>query len=171
MIHIYCGDGKGKTTAAIGLAVRAAGTGMKVLFGRFLKNEESGELSVLDGISNIEVLHLQKSFGFYKTLSRTEQLEMKHTYEALWQTIQEKIATGDYDMLVMDEIMATLGYHMIEEGDILDFLSQKPEKLEVVMTGRNPSEAMIEMADYVSEIRKIKHPFDQKVGARKGIEY
>lgn len=171
LIHIYCGDGKGKTTAATGLAVRAAGTDMKVLFARFLKNEESGELKILDGISNIEVLHLEKSYGFYSSLSDTEQLEMCKMYEELWRTIQKKVTTGDYDMLVMDEIMAAMGYDIIEEKEVLEFLEHKPEKLEVVMTGRNPSVTMIEKADYVSEVGKIKHPFDKKTGARKGIEY
>ena len=76
LIHIYCGDGKGKTSAAIGLAVRAAGNGMKVLFTRFLKTEDSGELKILDQISRIEVIHLKKSFGFYKTLSEQGKKEM-----------------------------------------------------------------------------------------------
>lgn len=171
LIHIYCGDGKGKTTAATGLAVRAAGTGMKVLFARFLKNEESGELAILDDISNIEVLHLEKSYGFYQSLSAEEQLEMRKTYNNLWQIIQKKVVTNDYDMLVMDELMATLGYNIIEEKQVLEFLKEKPEKLEVVMTGRNPSKELAEIADYVSEVQKIKHPYDQNVGARKGIEY
>ena len=76
LIHIYCGDGKGKTSAAIGLAVRAAGNGMKVLFTRFLKTEDSGELKILDQISRIEVIHLKKSFGFYKTLSEQVKKEL-----------------------------------------------------------------------------------------------
>ena len=84
MIHIYCGDGKGKTTAATGLAVRAAGSGMKVLFARFLKNENSAELCVLDQIPGIEVIHLPKSYGFYNTQSEEEKAETKQMYEELW---------------------------------------------------------------------------------------
>ena len=84
MIHIYCGDGKGKTSAAIGLAVRAAGTGMKVLFARFLKNEYSGELKVLDAVPQIEVIHLERSYGFFSTLSEKEKAEVKEMYLGLW---------------------------------------------------------------------------------------
>lgn len=84
MIQIYCGDGKGKTTAATGLAVRAAGSGMKVLFARFLKNENSAELCVLDQIPGIEVIHLPKSYGFYNTQSEEEKAETKQMYGELW---------------------------------------------------------------------------------------
>ena len=90
LIHIYCGDGKGKTSAAIGLAVRAAGNGMKVLFTRFLKTEDSGELKILDQISGIEVIHLKKSFGFYKTLSEQGKKEMSEMYFRLWKEILVK---------------------------------------------------------------------------------
>ena len=131
LIHIYCGDGKGKTSAAIGLAVRAAGSGLKVLFTRFLKNESSGELAILDDISQIKVLHLEKSYGFFKNLSEEKKQEVRETYLQLWRAIE----------------------------------------LEIVLTGRNPDEKLIELADYVSEIKKVKHPFDQGIYARKGIEY
>ena len=131
LIHIYCGDGKGKTSAAIGLAVRAAGSGLKVLFTRFLKNESSGELAILDDISQIKVLHLEKSYGFFKNLSEDKKQEVRETYLQLWRAIE----------------------------------------LEIVLTGRNPDEKLIELADYVSEIKKVKHPFDQGIYARKGIEY
>ena len=154
MIHIYCGDGKGKTTAATGLAVRAAGSGMKVLFARFLKNENSAELCVLDQIPGIEVIHLPKSYGFYNTQSEEEKAETKQC-----------------DMLVMDEFMAADRYGLIPHEEAIQFLKEKPEGLEVVLTGRDPSEDLIRTADYVSEIRKVKHPFDCGVYARRGIEY
>lgn len=170
-IHIYCGDGKGKTTASIGLAVRMAGYGRKSLFTRFLKNESSGELKILDQIKEIEVLHLEKSFGFYNTLNDDEKKELKEMYTRLWDEIRQKIKTGEYDLLVMDEMLHAIRYGLVKEQEVLEFLEQKPENLEVVITGRDPSEAMILKADYVSEIKKIKHPFDQGIMARKGIEY
>ena len=83
LIHIYCGDGKGKTSAAIGLAVRAAGCGKKVLFARFLKNEESGELKILDAVPEITVIHLERSYGFFNTLSDVEKQEKRQLYEKL----------------------------------------------------------------------------------------
>ena len=171
LIHIYCGDGKGKTSAATGLAVRAAGCGKQVLFARFLKNEESGELEILDRIPEIHVIHLERSFGFYRTLTEAEQAEVRQMYEALWQDIVRRAETDVYDVLVMDEFMAAYNYGLIGHDAAFAFLREKPERLEVVLTGRDPDEALVELADYVSEIRKVKHPFDRGIRARRGIEY
>ena len=171
MVHVYCGDGKGKTTAATGLAVRAAGYGMKILFVRFLKNENSGELKILDAIPEIEVMHMTKSFGFYKTLGAKEKEEAIKTYKDLWEMAIKKVEDGSYDMLVMDEFMAAYQYEMIEHESALHFLKNRPEGLEVVLTGRNPESEILEISDYVSEIVKKKHPFDQGIYARRGIEY
>ena len=171
MIQIYCGDGKGKTTAATGLAVRAAGSGMKVLFARFLKNENSAELCVLDQIPGIEVIHLPKSYGFYNTQSEEEKAETKQMYGELWRYALDRAKNGACDMLVMDEFMAADHYGLVPHEEAIQFLKEKPEGLEVVLTGRDPSEDLIRTADYVSEIRKVKHPFDCGVYARRGIEY
>ena len=156
LIHIYCGDGKGKTSAAIGLAVRAAGSGLKVLFTRFLKNESSGELAILDDISQIKVLHLE------------EKQEVRETYLQLWRAIELEILTGRYDVLVIDEFMAAYKYDLIPKEEAIELLEKKPKELEIVLTGRNPDEKLVELADYVSEIKKVKHPFDQGIYARKG---
>ncbi len=171
LIHIYCGDGKGKTSAAIGLAVRAAGCGLKILFARFLKNEDSGELKILDEIPGIEVLHLERSYGFFWTLSEREKEEVRNTYGALWEKILEMISSGSYDVLVMDEFMAAYHYGLIRREEAHRFLREKPGNLEIVLTGRDPDESLVELADYVSEIHKVKHPFDRGVLARRGIEY
>ena len=170
LLHIYCGDGKGKTTAATGLAIRMAGYGKKVLFARFLKNENSGELKILDQIKEIEVLHLSRSFGFYNRLSEKEKEEWEKTYKELWQKIRQKVQEEDYDLLVMDEFLHAMRYNLVTEEDILTFLKERPQKLEVVITGRDPSENMIKAADYVSEVKKVKHPYDAGIMARKGIE-
>ena len=171
LIHIYCGDGKGKTSAATGLAVRAAGCGKQVLFARFLKNEESGELEILDRIPEIHVIHLERSYGFYRTLTEEERAEVRQMYEALWQDIVQKAETDVYDVLVMDEFMAAYNYGLIGHDAAFAFLREKPVRLEVVLTGRDPDEDLVELADYVSEIRKVKHPFDRGIRARRGIEY
>lgn len=171
LLHIYCGDGKGKTTAATGLAIRAAGSGKKVLFARFLKDENSGELKILRQISEIEVLPVEKSFGFFWTLSETEKAEAKDMYFRLWRILKEKAESGAYDMLVMDECMAALRYRLLPPEEVVTFLKERPEELEVVLTGRDPDEELLALADYVSEIRKVKHPFDRGIHARKGIEY
>ena len=171
LLEIYCGDGKGKTTAATGLAVRAAGSGMRVLFDRFLKNEFSGELKILDRIPEIEVLHLEKSYGFFKTLSEKEQEEVREMYGRLWNTIRGKISTGDYDMLVIDEFMAAYRYGLIPNKEAVQFLKDRPDNLEVVLTGRDPSDELLELADYISEVKMVRHPFEKGIRARKGIEY
>lgn len=171
MIHIYCGDGKGKTTAATGLAVRAAGSGMKVLFARFLKNENSAELCVLDQIPGIEVIHLPKSYGFYNTQSEEEKAETKQMYEELWKYALDRAKNGACDMLVMDEFMAADRYGLIPHEEAIQFLKEKPEGLEVVLTGRDPSDELLELADYISEIKMVRHPFEKGIRARKGIEY
>lgn len=171
MIHIYCGDGKGKTTAATGLAVRAAGSGMKVLFARFLKNENSAELCVLDQIPGIEVIHLPKSYGFYNTQSEEEKAETKQMYEELWKYALDRAKNGACDMLVMDEFMAADRYGLIPHEEAIQFLKEKPEGLEVVLTGRDPSDEILELADYISEVKMVRHPFEKGIRARKGIEY
>lgn len=171
LIHIYCGDGKGKTSAAAGLAVRAAGWGKRTLFVRFLKNENSGEVKALKQISEIEVLPLKKSYGFFSSLTEEEKKEAQATYRELWREAVSLISGGSFDILVADEFMAAYNYGLIPQEEALRFLKEKPESLEVVLTGRNPDPQLVELADYVSEIRKIKHPFDRGVGARRGIEY
>ncbi len=171
LIHIYCGDGKGKTTAATGLAVRAAGSGMRVLFARFLKNENSAELHILDQISGIEVIHLSESYGFYHTQTEEEKGKTQRMYRDVWRQAIQKVKSGAYGMLVMDEFMAADRYGLIPHEEALQFLKEKPESLEVVLTGRDPAEDLTDLADYVSEIRKVKHPFDCGISARRGIEY
>ena len=174
MIHLYCGDGKGKTTAAIGQAVRSAGTGLSVVFSRFLKTERSGELKVLSEIPCVTMIPCRKSCGFYNQMSEEQNIEAKEVYqEVLDRAVSEacrKAEEGD-TLLVMDEIIATYGHGLIDREGLLKFLKTKPENLEIVMTGRNPSEELLSLADYVSEIKKVKHPFDQGICARKGIEY
>ncbi len=171
LIEVYCGDGKGKTTAATGLAVRAAGCGMRVLFVRFLKNEHSGELVILDKIPEIDVIHLNREFGFVFRMTEEEKQEAKEVYSNLWQEAVRRAVEEEYDMLVADEFMAAYRYEFIDHVHALDFLKNKPGKLEVVLTGRDPAPEIQELAEYISEVKKIKHPFEQGVPARRGIEF
>ena len=171
LIEVYCGDGKGKTTAAIGLAVRAAGCGMRVLFVRFLKNEHSGELVILDKIPEIDVIHLNREFGFVFRMTEEEKQEAKEVYSNLWQEAVRRAVEEEYDMLVADEFMAAYRYEFIDHVHALDFLKNKPGKLEVVLTGRDLAPEIQELAEYISEVKKIKHPFEQGVPARRGIEF
>lgn len=169
LIHIYCGDGKGKTTAAVGLTLRAAADDKKVLFGQFLKDGTSGELAMLKNIEKVNVIPEEQTFGF--TFSMTEQ-ELKQAARYYNQKLCKIISMAkDYDMVVLDEFMAVYNKGLIDGEKARTFLREKPESLEIVLTGRNPDEALLELADYVTEMKKIKHPFDRGVSARKGIEY
>lgn len=171
LIHIYCGDGKGKTTASLGLSIRAAGRGQNVLIVRFLKTDDTGELPSLARIPNIEVTPCDRSFGFTFQMDEETMVEAKRYYRNRFQTASEKANSGGYDLLILDEIMSAYNYDMVEKEEVIQFLKNKPKELEVVLTGRDPARELLGLADYVSEIRKIKHPFEQGIPAREGIEY
>lgn len=169
LVHIYCGDGKGKTTAAVGLAVRAAGRGLRVVIARFLKTDDSGEVSVLKEIPGITVIPCRRTFGFFSSMDEETKREAAAYNRSLFE--EAAALAGTADLLILDEIMAAVNYGMVEETAVLSFLEKRPENLEVVLTGRNPSESFLESADYVSEIVKKKHPYEKRISARKGIEY
>ena len=169
LIHLYCGDGKGKTTAALGLAVRCAGSGRRVLLLQFFKDGRSSEFAALDRVPGITVIPQTRSFGFSWTLSDEEKAEARAYYSGL---LEEAFArSADFDLLVLDEAMSAVSTGMVNQDRLLELLSGKGEGLEVVLTGRDPSQALLDAADYVTEMRLIKHPFQRGVPAREGIEY
>ena len=170
-IHIYCGDGKGKTTAALGLALRAAGRGKKVMIARFLKSDDSGEVPLLQQIPGIRLKPCSKCFGFYSQMTDEQNKEAKVYYKQLFRDTWKETAEEAYDMVILDEILAACRYGLVPEEELLTNLEQKPFALEVVITGRAPSQRLLETADYISDITKRKHPFDQGLKAREGIEY
>ena len=170
LIHIYTGDGKGKTTAAIGLSIRFIGNGGKVLFTQFLKDNKSSELSILNNLDGIELLLCEETFGFYSRMNEQTKERAEKVYRDYLNEILEIIKNKDIQMLIMDEVIGAYNYNLIDKDTLLTFLKNKSEHLEVVMTGRNPEPELIELADYVSEIVKVKHPFDQGIYARMGIE-
>lgn len=170
LIHIYEGDGKGKTTAAVGLSIRCSGSGGRVIFTQYLKDNQSSELKVLMSIDCIHVILANKEFGFYWNMSEEEKTEAKEVYSNLLQEAIKEAKSENYKMLVLDEIIAAYNLQLIDQEYLLDFLKNKPEHLEVIMTGRNPAEELLEIADYVSEIKKVKHPYDAGICARIGIE-
>lgn len=170
-IHIYTGDGKGKTSAALGLALRAAGHQKKVLIARFLKDNHSGELEVLRQLSQIALVPNEEEFGFVFQMNSAEKIMAKHYYTQMFHNAATTANTGLFDVLVLDEVLDACNLDMVPAELVLNFLKKKPEKLEVVLTGRNPNPEFLELADYVSDIQKKKHPFDTGIQARPGIEY
>lgn len=170
LVHIYCGDGKGKTTTGMGLCVRAAGYGYLVLLYQFMKDNTTSERKILDEIENITIVDGLEKEKFSFTMTEQEKAERKAFYEEQFRKVTEMARVGAYDVIFLDEIIYAIRAGMIDESLVLEFLKTKPHDLEVIMTGQGPSEAMIAAADYVSEIRKVKHPFDNGQKARVGIE-
>lgn len=169
-VHIYCGDGKGKSTAAMGLALRAAGSGEKVLVTQFLKDGTSSELKILRKLPEIQVLTCEKKFGFIWNMTEEQKAQAKDAYEALFEKAVQIATEENIFLLVMDEFIAAYNHGMIDQKKALTFLKERPNMLEVVLTGREPAPELVDLADYVSEIQKKKHPFDKGIPARKGIE-
>jgi len=169
-VHIYCGDGKGKTTTGMGLCIRAAGHGFKVLLYQFMKNNKTSERKILEQIPSITIIDGLEDEKFSFQMNEDEKKERTAFYEQQFLYITKKAAEEDYDLLFLDELIYTIRVGLFHEDLLLNFLKNKPAKLEVILTGQNPSSALIDAADYVSEIKKLKHPFDQGLPARKGIE-
>lgn len=169
LIHIYCGDGKGKTTAAMGLAVRCAGSGRKVRLLQFLKDGKSSEFASLAHVPGIEVIPQTRTFGFTWTLTPEERAEAAAYYAGLLEEAFRR--AGDFDLLILDEALGACTTGMVDESRLLALLDGKPEPLEIVLTGRDPSPALLDRADYVTEMKMVKHPFEKGVSAREGIEY
>lgn len=170
LIHIYCGDGKGKTTAAVGLAVRCAGRGNKVLLVQFLKSRDSGELYSLAKLPDIEVMRGKESKKFTFQMNEEEKHALLIEHNKMFEQVLAKIKNGGYSLLILDEVIGALNAKVFEMSKLIEFLRHKPENLEVVLTGRNPAPKLVEIADYVSEMRKVKHPMDKGIMAREGIE-
>ena len=170
LVHIYCGDGKGKTTAAVGLAVRAAGAGRRVLLAQFFKNGDSSELAVLRALENVEVLTCKTPHGFWWKMDEDERARSRRDYSSLLRGALGSARRGA-GLLILDEVISACNHGAVDEEILLDFLRGKPAELEVVLTGRDPSAARLARADYVTEMKKLRHPYDQGVGARRGIEF
>ncbi|WP_276853143.1 cob(I)yrinic acid a,c-diamide adenosyltransferase [Enterocloster lavalensis] len=244
LVHIYCGDGKGKTTAALGLALRAAGNGIPVVIARFLKNDGSGEVGILENVPGVYLFHCERQFGFTWTMSEEQKAEAGEYFTGLFERAWEmgcKTAREDVEgagkadgcmagenwgsdsvsdgssrrdsgvcgtgasasgspvsgspvsgspvsvspasapltsapceiraLLVLDEIMAAVNSGFVANESLLAALDHRPDGLEVVLTGRGPSKELLSRADYVTEMRAVKHPYEKGVGARKGVEY
>lgn len=173
LVHIYTGEGKGKTTASLGLAVRAAGQGLSVLFVQFFKEDEadSGEKDFFKRSKlNIELVRSNCRHPIF-TGGKTDLAFVKKSVLDTYENVKKRVADGSVDLLVLDEIMSAINGGWIDVEDIIGFLKGRPPGLEVVLTGRNAPPELVQVSDYVTEMLKIKHPYDSGVTARKGIEF
>lgn len=169
LVHLYCGNGKGKTTAGIGLCTRAAVYGYKVLIYQFMKDNTTSERNVLKLSQNVTIMDGLDEEKFSICLTDEERKERLDFYTEQFKKVTQEAGQG-YDVLLLDEAIYTIRAKLLDENVVLDYLRNKPENLEVILTGDMPSKVLIEAADYVSEIKKIKHPYDKGQQARMGIE-
>ncbi len=165
MLHIYTGDGKGKTTCATGLAARAAGCGIKAAVFSFMKNKGSNEEKCL--CDKIDFFSSDKSFGFVCNMSENEKMEAAAEFSKLF---ERAVSLSDvYGIMVLDEIIPACECGLCDIRKLIDFVKQA--KCEIVLTGRNAPHSLVSIADYVTEMKCIKHPYENGVMAREGIEY
>lgn len=168
-IHLYCGDGKGKTTAAAGLAVRALGAGMKVYFTQFFKDGSSSEIRFLKEQGG-DHFHYA-AYGTGKLIpGKPSESDRESAHKTLLEA-GKAMASGDYDLVVLDEVVGAVNAGLISEKELFDVLKNRNMTVEIVLTGRNPSDELLKLADLVSEIKCIKHYFDSGRKAKKGIEF
>ena len=172
LVHIYTGDGKGKTTAAIGLGVRACGSGMKVLLVQFLKSMDTAELKSLKKLE--PDFTVMRGFNCKKFAWQMTQEELHNAAQEaadIFGSVKNTVLAGTYDLVIIDELLGVISLNFLESEAVLELINTKPESLELVITGRNAPDSIISAADYVSEIKAVKHPFEQGIPARKGIEF
>lgn len=167
MIHLYCGNGKGKTTAAMGLTLRAAGRGERVVIAQFLKGADSGERYALAKLPQVELLPLPEQVKFTFQIDEQERLEASRRCRALLDEARER--AKDCFLLVLDEACAAVNSGLLPLEELLDCLDNLT--CEIVLTGRDPAPQLLERADYITQMEPLRHPYQRGITARKGIEW
>ena len=166
LVHVYTGDGKGKTTAALGLALRAVGQGMKVIIIQFIKGDcTCGEHISAERYHLFEIVQLNTGNSFTQSLE-----ELRSTTEQTLALAEKIVFSGDYGMVILDEIFVAISKGLVGTKKILDLMNSKPVPMELILTGRGAPKEIIAQADLVTEMVAVKHPFTKGVMARKGIE-
>lgn len=172
LVVVYTGDGKGKTTAAMGLALRAAGYGRRVLIIQFVKTWFTGEKGGFEYLPNVEFIQAGK--GFYKILG--DKLPPEEHLQAAATALElarQKMASGEYDVVVLDEIIGSVTGNLLPLEPVLELIDNKPEQMDLVLTGHKGHlvPTLLDRADLITEMRKVKHPYDKKILAKKTIDY
>jgi cob(I)alamin adenosyltransferase len=171
MIHVYHGDGKGKTTAAVGLALRALGNGYRVTLVQFFKGQASGEIRLLQAMEGVTILRPTSGAKFTWQMDAPEAALLKAEHGAMLAQADVALQSGACDLLILDEALGAAAYGFLEPDALLRLVRGKPEAPELVLTGRSPAPEILALADYVTEMVKIKHPFDAAIPARAGVEF
>jgi len=169
MVQVYTGDGKGKTSAAFGLALRAVGRGLKVYVIQFIKGGfDYGELYIVEKIPNLKLATFGR--GRFITEIPPSEEDSKLAREA-FKLAKKVVKSGEYDVVVLDEVNVALNLKMISIDAVTDLIKNKPKHVELILTGRYAPAQLIKIADLVTEMREVKHPYTQGASPRKGIEY
>ncbi|MDD4900225.1 MAG: cob(I)yrinic acid a,c-diamide adenosyltransferase [Candidatus Omnitrophica bacterium] len=166
MIQVYTGNGKGKTTAALGLALRAAGAGLKVYIAQFAKGRACSELVALKKFKNVKA----EQFGSCRFIRKISQQDKNSAKKGL-QKVRSVLKSKKFSLVILDEINVSLNLGLLQLNDVLELIQKTPAATELILTGRNACKEIVELADLVSEIKDVKHYFEKGVTARKGIEY
>ncbi|MBE7026076.1 MAG: cob(I)yrinic acid a,c-diamide adenosyltransferase [Ruminococcaceae bacterium] len=170
MIQAYFGNGKGKTTAAIGAVIRCVGCGQKALYVGFLKNNDSAEFKVLDTLENIDMLFSNEKYNLYDNEKPELTPKIIKAYTKLLFDETARIITG-YQMIVLDEILDAIQFGYVDEDEFIKVVNEWKNRVEIILTGHALTEKIKDISDYISEIKNTKHPYADGVLARKGIEY
>ena len=166
-VQVYTGDGKGKTTAALGLALRAAGAGLRVYFGQFIKNADYSEIKALARFADCITV---RQFGRGCFLLTEPAPEDRAAARRALEGLSEALTSGDYDLVIADEANVAVALGLIEANDLVSLIDLRPEQVELVLTGRGAPDAVLARADLVTEMRCVRHYYDRGVLARQGIE-
>ena len=168
-IQVYTGDGKGKTTAALGLALRAAGHGLRSYIGQFLKGQASGEREAAQGLGGLITIETYGSGRFLRWEAPPDPAEAARARDGLARA-RAAMLSGDYAVIVLDEVNVAIDFGLLSAAEVLAFVREKPEAIELILTGRGAPAEIVEAADLVSDIRAVKHYFDRGAASRDGIE-
>lgn len=175
MIHLYTGEGKGKTTAAIGLCVRAVGRGYSVCFSQFMKGNDTGELYALEKLPNVEILRSRKNYGFYSSMSEADKKELTKVHNGILDSLLEKAESGVCRMVVMDELTYPVKWGLLDMEKLEKLLEMGKEgsdaEIEIVITGRDAADFLKNAADYITRMECVRHPYEKGIAAREGIEF
>lgn len=172
LIQVYCGEGKGKSTAAIGQGIRAIGQGMKVIMIQFLKSSFTGEIPILKKLEpDFKVFRFEKPRDFFWNLNEEEKKELKNEVINGINFTKKVLDTGECDLLILDEILGVIQNNLVSEKEICELLDHKPSGMEIILTGRELSEGIKQRAHYISRIKEERHPIYEGIEARRGIEY
>ena len=172
MIQLYMGEGKGKTTAAIGQAMRAAGRGYSVIFAQFMKGNDTGELHSLSAVPEIQLLRSRKHFGFHSAMDDEQKVELAKIHNDILDRLLASAKRGGTFLMVLDEITYPINWELLDSERLKRLLAYgKETQLEIVLTGRDPAQFLLDSADYITRMECVCHPYERGIGASKCVEF